>query len=120
MRKRFTFWQKRSLTRSFYGSPPPPTSLGSDRWVRREGYGGPNVGEFFLIVFDLYSIDKYVIVDCFIEVGRYTGDARVRDSRNCEDWTHALKMQRNLLYGTNFTGDHKLGRPIIYMASKYA
>jgi len=31
------FWEKRSPTRDFYGSPPPPTSLGTDTRVRHEG-----------------------------------------------------------------------------------
>jgi hypothetical protein len=47
------FWQKQSLTHSFYGSPPPLTFLDPDRWVQREGYGGPNSDEKS---FQLFSI----------------------------------------------------------------
>jgi len=49
--------QKHPLTSIFYGSPSFPTSLNPDRWVQREGYSGPNLGEKNSIVFDLYSID---------------------------------------------------------------
>ena len=52
------FWQKYALTRGFYGSPPPPTSLNSDRRVRREGVWWAQIGlKKVLIIFDLYSID---------------------------------------------------------------
>ena len=35
------FEHKHPPTYSFYGSPLSLTSLGPDRWVRRERYGGP-------------------------------------------------------------------------------
>ena len=47
------FRQKLPLTLKFYGSPSPPTSLGSDTRVRREVYGGFNLGE---LGFQLFSI----------------------------------------------------------------
>jgi len=56
VRKIIDFWQKRSLICDFYGSPPPPTSLGSDIRVRREGYGGPDLGEKSFQLFSIFIV----------------------------------------------------------------
>ena len=51
--------RKHLLTLNFYGSAVPPTLLRSDMRVQRDGYGGPNLDEkCFLIILDLYSIDR--------------------------------------------------------------
>ena len=50
------FGQKHLPTCSFYGSPPPPTSLGPDRWVRHEGYGGPDPGEKSFQLFSIFIV----------------------------------------------------------------
>jgi hypothetical protein len=53
------FWQKHSPKCDSMGLPPYPASLLIDSWVRREGYGGPELGEkVFFKLFDLYSIDE--------------------------------------------------------------
>ena len=54
--KTITFWQKYLLTYDFYGSPSPPTFHDPDKWVRREGYGGPNVGEKKFQLFSIFIV----------------------------------------------------------------
>ena len=41
VRKKLSFWQKHTPTRSFYGSPPPPTSLGPESGFGVRGTVGP-------------------------------------------------------------------------------
>ena len=51
--------RKHLLTLKFNGSAVPLTLFGSDMRVQREGYGGLNLYEkCFLIIFDIYSIDR--------------------------------------------------------------
>ena len=35
---------------------PPPISLGPNRWVRHEEYGGPNLGEIFFQLFSIFIV----------------------------------------------------------------
>jgi len=56
VRKEITFWQKRSRTCDFHRSAPPPTSLDPDRWVQREGYGKPNMGEKRFQLFSIFIV----------------------------------------------------------------
>jgi len=59
VKKLIRFWQKHVPTRGFYGSPHPPTSLGPDRWLRREGYGGPSLGEKRFQLFSIFIVYIY-------------------------------------------------------------
>ena len=52
------------------------------------------------------------MVNCFTGARRERGDVRVWDSRNGGDRTHAFEMERIRPYGTNFSGDLKLDRPL--------
>ena len=54
--KKIDFWQKHPLTSSFYGSPPPPTSLGPNRQAQHEGYGGPDLGEKSFQLFSIFIV----------------------------------------------------------------
>ena len=58
-KKIIIFGQKHFLTRDFYGSPPPPTSLDPDRWIRREGYDGPDLGEKGFQLFSIFIVWIY-------------------------------------------------------------
>ena len=62
MKKLIRFWQKHAPTRGFYGSPSPSTSLDPDRWVRREVYDGPSLGEKHFQLFSKFI----VLVDIYV------------------------------------------------------
>ena len=56
VKKVIRFWQKRFLTRSFYGSPLSPTLLGPDMRVQREGYGRPNLSNKYFQLFSIFIV----------------------------------------------------------------